>query len=54
VVDVVINPSVANNLQKDMAMREFFCTLIHNYLYEKFKLKLKEGTIFKDLRVYVP
>lgn len=26
-----------------MAMREFFCNLIHNYLFEKFKLKLKEG-----------
>jgi hypothetical protein len=47
VVDVVVNPKVAETLLQDINTKQFFVTLIQNYFFEKFKLKLKEGTKFQ-------
>lgn len=38
VVDVIVNPNVAESMNKDTMVKEFFCGLVQNYFLEKFKL----------------
>lgn len=43
VIDLVVNPEVAANIQKDENLRVFFCSLIQSYILQKYNLKLQDS-----------
>ena len=42
---MIVNPSIADSMNKDNNVRELFCGLVQNYFAEKYKLQLADSNI---------